>query len=385
MENGVHPPASEGARAAVLLAERAVARALDVGPLADAGPHGANAFGEAVAVLPPLDVPGRVQRLIERASSGERVGFVASAAELLGVTGALGDVVARRLGVVVHLLEANGVEAALALAQLGWAMLFASSAEESLDLALVARRAAEDSGTPFFVVHDAVRGLREPSLGPLAPAFVEAFVGAAHDRAIASPAEGQRAFAERVPFALASALRQLEALTGRKRDVVHRNASASTAPAADPSLVLVGLGALGDALLGEVARLRALGHDVGAVKVTALRPFPGPRLVRLLARALAVTVVESVDEPLAQSNALTRELKAGFSDALTWAPDYPGVGRIPRVHACVVRGAAGELASSDVDAIVHNMLAGDHGKRFFVVGEERAQGVDQSARGVVTV
>jgi pyruvate-ferredoxin/flavodoxin oxidoreductase len=158
-------------------------------------------------------------------------------------------------------------------------------------------------------------------------------------------------------------MRELESLTGRRHDVVER------VPAMDAQLVLVGLGELGDSLLAAAERLRAHGADVGAVKLAAFRPFPGTRLVKILARALAVSVVEAVDDPLAQSNPLTREIKAAFADALTWAPDYPGIGRIPRVVSGVAHTRGHEISSDDVDAVVKNMLADERGKRFFVLGD----------------
>jgi pyruvate ferredoxin oxidoreductase alpha subunit len=120
-------------------------------------------------------------------------------------------------------------------------------------------------------------------------------------------------------------------------------------------------------MLSEVERLRTLGHDVTAGRVVSWRPFPGPRLVKALCRSLAVTVLEPVDHPLAVSSPLAAELKAAFSDALTWAPDYPGIGRIPRIASgTIAPGRAVDPA--DVDAIVHNMLADERGKRSFVLG-----------------
>jgi hypothetical protein len=157
-------------------------------------------------------------------------------------------------------------------------------------------------------------------------------------------------------------MRGLEGLTGRRHDVIERS------PGDGRAMMLVGAGALGEALLGEAERLEAAGHDVGAVKVTALRPFPGPSLIRALARARVVTVLEAVDEPLAQSNPLTREVKAAFSDALSWAPDYPGVGRLPRIHSGVVSIGSHLLEAGDLDAALRNMVEGDLGKRLFVMG-----------------
>jgi pyruvate-ferredoxin/flavodoxin oxidoreductase len=90
--------------------------------------------------------------------------------------------------------------------------------------------------------------------------------------------------------------------------------------------------------------------------------------VKALSRALAVSVLERVDEPLAQSNPLTRELKSAFADAITWAPGYPGIGRIPRVIDGVAYRAGHELESSDLDLVVENMLADERGKKSFVLG-----------------
>ncbi len=365
-----------GVRDAILIAEEAMVETLDVGGFgavagaATAAGAERNAFGAVLERRVPADPVTRVRRAAEAVAAGRRVGLVAAVDDLLAARHVLRAMAEQRLGTVVHALETDGGSRALALADLGWGLLFAGDVEESRDLSLVARRAAEDSGAPFFVVHDLTGGRRVEPLPPLDPALVEAFVGppGLHIRTAADPAHpvhaqvDARAFGERVPFALASALRDLESLTGRRRDVVTRSPDSEGA-----ALQLVGLGAVGDALLGDGAGLLALGFDLSATKVTAFRPFAGARLVRLLARAQAVTVIEPIDEPLAQSNPLTRELKAAFADALTWAPGYPGVGRIPRVVAGAV-GRSQELSGRLLEAIVRNMADGDHGKRAFVVG-----------------
>jgi pyruvate-ferredoxin/flavodoxin oxidoreductase len=87
--------------------------------------------------------------------------------------------------------------------------------------------------------------------------------------------------------------------------------------------------------------------------------------VRILARSVAITILEGRDEPLAPSNTLTREIKTVLADALTWAPEYPGIGRVPRMHSGVVHGPLQDLGAGDIDAALENMLDGDHGKRTF--------------------
>lgn len=362
------------AMGALGFAEGAVAEHVLLGSVPRFALRETNAFGDAVKV----EEGGEIEALLERArvlaAGGARVALVAHADALASARAALRVIRAERLAVVVHALE--GPEGALALADLGWGVLLASSVRDSLDMTLIARRAAEDSGTPFIVVHERALERHVEPLGAPTRELCEAFLGPSSARMrstadAAHPAHakvGARVFAERVPYALGSAMRELEGLTGRRHDVVERDHAASRGGNADSAVMLVAMGAIGDSLLAEAPRLRSAGHDVGAVKVTALRPFPGPRLVRALSRAVAVTVIESVDEPLAQSNFLTRELKAAFADALTWAPEYPGIGHIPRVSSGVIGVGEHVLDALDLDAIVKNVLEGERGKRLFVFG-----------------
>ncbi len=343
-----------------------------------------NAFGERVESERDADVRALARRCIALAEEGERVALVAPAADLAAARSELATIAARRLAVVVHAVAGlgppggpaplAGIAPALALDDLPWGMLLGAGVADAIDLALIARRAAEDSGCPFFVVHEPRNAHDvEPVAAPLRE-LCEAFIGPASGRVRrgsiptgdASPAGTDRAFAARVPFALSSAMRELEALTGRHHDVIER------APGTDAAVALVGAGAMGDSLLREVDRLRANKHDVAAVRVVAWRPFPAPRLVRALGRALAVTVLERVDQPLAASAPLAAQVKAAFADALTWAPDYPGVGRIPRIVSGYV-ALDREVDSTDLDAIVHNVLADERGKRTFVLGGDEAQ------------
>jgi|CZKU01.1.fsa_nt_gi pyruvate-ferredoxin/flavodoxin oxidoreductase len=342
-----------------------------------------NAFGEPVAVERGGDVAELVRRAASAAGEGQRVALIARAADLPAARNELAAVASRRLGLVVHVIaeparagaspSITGLAPALALDDLFWGMLLGAGVSDAIDLALIARRAAEDSGCPFFVVHEASHAHDIEPIASPSRELCDAFLGPAHGgaRRASQPADagdpiaGDRAFAERVPFALGSAMRELEALTGRHHDVIER------APALDAPVGLVGAGALGDSLIADVERLRASGDDVVAVRVVSWRPFPAPRLVRALGRALAVTVLERVDQPLASSAPLAIQLKAAFSDALTWAPDYPGIGRIPRIVSGLVAPGR-EVDSTDLDAILHNVLANERGKRTFVLGGDEA-------------
>jgi pyruvate/2-oxoacid:ferredoxin oxidoreductase alpha subunit len=395
MQNGVDRGASqaEGSRrawardalGAIALVEASYGEAIFVAlALADGAVPSFPArstFGEPVAVEKGASASALASRFVESLEAGKRVALIASAHDLASIRETLRSLRVRRIGTVVHAIADRGVADALALADIGWGVLFAAGVEEALDLSLVARRAAEDSGTPFIVVHERGTARHVEAVTPPSKELVEVFVGPARTRLrplsdAAHPSHvhvSERAFAERVPFALGSAMRELESLTGRRRDVIER------VPAGDAATMVVALGELGESVVAGVERLRGQGQDIGAIKIVALRPFPGPRIVKAMARTLAITVLETVDEPLAQSGPLAREVKAAFADAITWAPEYPGIGRIPRIASGLVEASGHVLEAHDFDAIAQNMHADERGKRTFVLGAEGALGLEPSA------
>lgn len=328
-------------RGAILLAEKAAGSRV----WEDADGFGA-ALSEASAV----------------AEKGERVALVAPAERVATCREAMRKAASARLGVVVHALSGHGADELPALADLGWGVLSASGPQDAFDLTLVARRAAEDSGVPFLVVHALARAGHAAGRAVAAVSIPQeralpAFIGASpRPKADVRGTPGDRAFAERVPFALGSALRDYGAVSGRRHDAFEK------LPSAESPLVLVGTGPVGDALVAALPELRARGYDVSAIHVAALRPFPGPRLVKALARALAVTVLEPADEPFAHGALLARDVKSAFTDALTWVPGFPGIGRIPKLFVGAT-GAAFDI--SDLAAVCENMLADERGRRIF--------------------
>lgn len=295
------------------------------------------------------------------AERGDRVAVLATARELGAAREALRRIAAGRLGVVAHAIAGHGAEDLPALADLGWGVLSASGPEDSFDLALVAHRAAEDSGVPFLVLHGLAEanGRAGRALAMVAlphERAIQAFVGVAGAPRARAATASDRAFAERVPFALGAALREYGSVSGRRHDVFDK------IPLGESNLVLVGTGPVGDALFCATNELRARGYDVGALHLTSLRPFPGPRLVKALGRALAITVLEPADEPLAHGALLARDVKSAFTDALTWMPGFPGIGRMPKLFV----GATGSSFDvADLSAVCENMLADEHGKRIF--------------------
>jgi pyruvate ferredoxin oxidoreductase alpha subunit len=312
---------------------------------------------------------GALARAISEASSiaekNERAAIVAPAERLASMRDSLRRVSNARLGLVAHAVAGHGAEDLAALTDLGWGVLCASGPEDSFDLTLIARRAAEDSGVPFLVVHALGRAQHAAGRSVAMVSIpqdraVQAFVGTPAQARTRSDgvrtSAGDRSFLDRVPFALGSALREYGNVSGRRHDTFDK------IPLGESPLVLVGMGPVGDALFCATSELRARGYDVGAVHISSLRPFPGPRLVKALARALAITVLEPADEPLAHGALLARDVKSAFTDALTWVPGFPGIGRIPKLFV----GATGPAFDvSDLAAVCENMLADERGRRVF--------------------
>ena len=111
------------ARQALWIAELATAQVVDGD---GASSPCRNAFGEPVRVEPPLDPVARVKRAAALASAGERVALVASTEDLSAARSAMREIAAQRLGLVFHAVEPRSADVALALADVGWALLFPS-------------------------------------------------------------------------------------------------------------------------------------------------------------------------------------------------------------------------------------------------------------------
>lgn len=247
-----------------------------------------------------------------------------------------------------------GHDDVMGVADCGWGILFARNAQEAADLTAIARRVAEETETPFFVVQDGfltthtLETMRLPE-----DELLREYVGdprsrlrdlfdpeaalmsgvVANQDAYMKGRIGQREFYERIPGTLRTAFHEWGKLTGRWYGLIrpHR--------IDDASRVLVSMGTIADTAEVVVDRLRAEGEAVGSITVTSFRPFPGPELAHALVRASSVAVVERTDEPAASDNPLTRELKSALADL---AADGA---QVPHVYSAV-----GGLGSRDVGA-----------------------------------
>jgi pyruvate-ferredoxin/flavodoxin oxidoreductase len=267
----------------------------------------------------------------------------------------------------------------MAVADTGWGMLIARNAQEAADLTAIARRVAEATETPFFVAQDGfltthtLERIRLPE-----DELLRDFVGDPRDRlrnwfepeealmtgvvqnqdAYMKGKIGQRTFYERMPDELRAAMAEWTELTGRPYAPVieHR--------CEDADQILISMGSMADTAMAVVDRLRVAGRRVGAVAVTAFRPFPAGELAEAVRNASAVAVVERTDEPAAHDNPLTRETKAALADL---AADGA---RVPRVVSASAGLGSRDVSAGDIAAVFDWIADPDatRTRRFAVLG-----------------
>jgi pyruvate-ferredoxin/flavodoxin oxidoreductase len=247
-----------------------------------------------------------------------------------------------------------GHDDVMGVADCGWGILFARNAQEAADLTAIARRTAERAEVPFLVVQDGfltTHTLEDISLpeDELLREFVGDPAGRMRDALDPTAALmtgvvenqdaymkgriGQRVFYDRLPGVLRQAMDEWAELTGRTYGPVRAYRCE------DADRVLVSMGTLAHTAEAVVDALRLAGERVGALTITAFRPFPAAEIAAALGSARAVAVVERTDEPSAADNPLTREVKAALHDRAASGRGVP-----------LVRSVAAGLGSRDVAA-----------------------------------
>ena len=123
-----------------------------------------NVWGERIQFLEPESEHSSATACEGFALAGGRVTNFTSGQGLILMKEVLYVIAGKRLPVVFHIgaraitsqsLNIHcGHDDVMGVADCGWGMLFGRNAQEAADLALIARRAAEHSETPFFNVQD---------------------------------------------------------------------------------------------------------------------------------------------------------------------------------------------------------------------------------------
>ncbi len=356
-----------------------------------------NLWGEPLAFLELESEHSSASTCEGFALAGGRVANFTSGQGLILMKEVLYVIAGKRLPVVFHIgaraLTSQGLnihaghDDVMGVADCGWGMLFARNVQEAADLALIARRIAEESETPFFNIQDGfltthtIESLRLPELE-----LMKQFVGDPNSkhrlRNLMHPGHpimsgvvqnqdsymkgriAQRYFYDRIPSVVRRAMDEFYSLTGRRYAMIDGYGLD------DAEQVLVGMGSLVETATATARYLREKqGVKAGTLNISCFRPFPGAEIVAALKGAKAICVMERMDNPMAQSNPLTAEIKAAFSDALSGAPGYPKLNRMPLIYS-----AAAGLGSRDVRpgdfVAAYKHLARQADQRFFVLGIE---------------
>jgi pyruvate-ferredoxin/flavodoxin oxidoreductase len=356
-----------------------------------------NLWGETLAFLELESEHSSASTCEGFALAGGRVANFTSGQGLILMKEVLYVIAGKRLPVVFHIgaraLTSQGLnihaghDDVMGVSDCGWGMLFARNVQEAGDLALIARRVAEESETPFFNIQDGfltthtIESLRLPELE-----LMKRFIGDPNDghrlRNLMDPAHpvmsgvvqnqdsymkgkiAQRYFYERIPAIMKRVMDEFHTLTGRRYGVIDSYALA------DADYAIVGMGSLIETATATAKYLRAQENiKAGTLHVTSFRPFPGAEIVEALKNVKAIAVIERMDNPTAQSNPLTAEIKAAFADALSGAPGYPKIARAPMIYS----GAAGlgsrDIRPGDFVSVVKHLRSAN-GQRYFVIGIE---------------
>jgi pyruvate-ferredoxin/flavodoxin oxidoreductase len=353
-----------------------------------------NLWGDTLIFLEPESEHSSASASEGFAVAGGRVTNFTSGQGLVLMKEVLYTISGKRLPAVFHIgaraltsqsLNVHaGHDDVMAVSDCGWGMLFARNTQEAMDLALISRRAAEDSQTPFMNVQDGFLTTHTvQNVYAIEPEMMKEYVGKPEDKirnlfdtktAIMSGVVqnqdsymkgkvAQRYFYDVVPDILDTAFEEFYALTGRRYGQINCYRTE------DADFIIIGMGSMLETALVAVDHLRDNeGLKVGALHVTSFRPFPAKQIVEATKHAKAIAVVERMDNPLAQSNPLTLEIKAAFADAMIGAEGYPAIDHIPMIQSGVAGLGSRDVRAGDFMAVVRNSVANGRSRAFFSLG-----------------
>lgn len=299
----------------------------------------------------------------------------------------------KRLPVVLHIAsraltsQALNVHAGhddvMGVGDVGWGILFGKNVQESADFALISRRAAEKSRTPFMPVQDGflvshtienlkypeddlIReylGKRDDNVRKLFDPEMPLMTGVVQNQdAYMQGKIAQRMYYDKLAEILNESYDEFYRLTGRR----YQNVECTMMD--DAEYAVVSMGTTSETVQSTLDVLRGQGIKAGAVNITTWRPFPGADIAEALKNVKAFAVLERCDVPTMEENPLTTDICAALGKAQMGTPGYPQIDKIPVCYS----GSAG-LGSRDVTpghiiAVVKNMMPDGKGKRYFSIG-----------------
>jgi pyruvate-ferredoxin/flavodoxin oxidoreductase len=352
-----------------------------------------NLWGEELAFIEPESEHSAASTCEGFAVAGGRVTNFTSGQGLILMKEVLYTIAGKRLPVVFHIgaravtshsLNVHaGHDDVYGVADCGWGAVFARNAQEAGDLALICRRAAEETETPFLNVQDGfltthtIENVKLPE-----PELMRQFVGHPSKRMhrLLDPRTplmsgvvqnqdsymkgkiAQRRWYDRVLPTLKAVMDDYSRLTGRKYDVV------MPYRLEDADYAIIGSGCMIETAEATIDYIREnLGVKVGLLHVTCWRPFPSIEVVEALRQCKAISVIERLDVPMMQSNPLLCEIKAAFADAVAGTPGYPDLDRVPKFFGGSAGLGSRDVRAGDFIAITENMVSNSP-RMYFTVG-----------------
>jgi pyruvate-ferredoxin/flavodoxin oxidoreductase len=342
-----------------------------------------NLWGEDLAFIEPESEHSAASTCEGFAVAGGRVTNFTSGQGLVLMKEVLFTISGKRLPVVFHIgaraLTSQGLNVhtghddVYAVADCGWGILFARNAQEAGDLALIARRAAEDTDTPFMNVQDGFLTTHTiENVRLMEPEMMKMFVGSPAEklRNLMDPRVplmsgvvqnqdsymkgkiAQRRYYDRVLPTLKSVMDEFGRLTGRHYDLV------TSYRLEDAEYAIVGAGSLMETAEAAVDYIRDhTGVKIGLLNIVSFRPFPSNEIVEALRHVKGITVIERLDIPLMQSNPFLSEIKAAFADAMSGTPGYPEVTKMPKFYGCSAGLGSRDIRAGDFISVTENMTS----------------------------
>lgn len=352
-----------------------------------------NLWGEELAFIEPESEHSAASTCEGFAVAGGRVTNFTSGQGLILMKEVLYTISGKRLPIVFHIgaraltshsLNVHaGHDDVVGVSDCGWGVLYARNAQESGDYALIARRIAEETDTPFLNVQDGFLTTHTiENVRLIEPEFMKQFVGHPSERIrnLMDPSMpvmsgvvqnqdsymkgkiAQRKYYDQVLPAVRRVMVEFAAYTGRKYDLVMPYRMD------DAEYALVGSGCMMETAEAAVDYLRShRGIKAGALHLTCFRPFPSADIVHALHHVKAVTVIERLDIPMMQSNPQLCEIKAAFADALSGTPGYPHVRHMPRFFGGSAGLGSRDVKAGDFIAAVENMRSAEP-RHYFCLG-----------------
>jgi pyruvate-ferredoxin/flavodoxin oxidoreductase len=352
-----------------------------------------NLWGEELAFIEPESEHSAASTCEGFAVAGGRVTNFTSGQGLILMKEVLYTISGKRLPIVFHIgaraltshsLNVHaGHDDVYGVADCGWGVLYARNAQESGDFALIARRAAEETETPFLNVQDGFLTTHTiENVRLIEPEFMKQFVGHPSERVrnlmdpLAPVMSGvvqnqdsymkgkiaQRRYYSRILPVLKDVMEEFGKYTGRHYGLV------MPYRLEDAEYAIVGSGCMMETAEASVDYIREhMGIRVGALHVTCFRPFPSAEIVSTLKNVKAVSVLERLDIPMMQANPQLCEIKAAFADAMSGAPGYPEIRRLPKFYGGSAGLGSRDVRAGDFIATVENMRS-PRPRQYFALG-----------------